>query len=362
MNAARDLLADVRSHRRITPAEAMELGQVSDLTRLASAAHAMRLRHNPDRVVTYVIGRNINYTNVCWMRCKFCAFYRVPGSADGYVLSREELVGKVREMIEAGGIEVLLQGGLNPALGIEWYEDLFRALKAEFGRQGLILHALSPAEIIYIARRARLTVAECLSRLREAGLDSIPGGGAEILTENVRQAIAPLKTTADEWIGCMREAHRLGIPSTATMMYGSVDTWGDRVEHLARIRDLQDETGGFTAFILWPFQPDGTELGGRRTGAFDYLHTLAVSRIFLDNIPHIQASWVTMGPRVAQISLSYGADDFGSTMMEENVVSAAGCTFRVGPDEIERLIRAAGYEPSRRTTRYERLGPAPSQV
>jgi cyclic dehypoxanthinyl futalosine synthase len=346
-------LARALAGERLSRNDALGLADCHDLTALAAAAHRMRLRHNPNRVVTYVVGRNVNYTNVCWMRCKFCAFYRVPGSEDGYVLSREDIFGKVREMVASGGVELLLQGGLNPALGIEWYEDLFRALKAEFGEAGLILHALSPAEIIYIARRARLSVRQCLMRLRAAGLDSIPGGGAEILTEEVRLQIAPLKTSADAWLGCMRDAHLLGIPTTATMMYGSVETWEDRVEHLMRVRELQDETGGFTAFILWPFQPDGTELGGPRTGAHDYLRALAVSRLVLDNVPHFQASWVTQGPRIAQISLGYGADDFGSTMMEENVVSAAGCTFKVGAEEIERLIVAAGYTPQRRNTRYE---------
>lgn len=340
---------------RLDVRDALELTQVPDLTILASAAHRVRLRHNPDRVVTYVVGRNINYTNVCWVRCRFCAFYRTPGSAEGYVLSYEEILRKVREMVEAGGIEILLQGGLNPRLRIEWFEDLFRAIKREYGRDGVILHALSPAELLYIARISRLSLQECLQRLRAAGLDSIPGGGAEVLTDKVRQAIAPLKTTADGWLDCMRSAHRLGIPTTATMMFGSVDTWQDRIEHLLRLRELQDETGGFTAFIPWSFQPDGTDLGGQRAGAHEYLKTLAISRIVLDNIPHFQASWVTQGARVAQISLHYGADDFGSTMMEENVVSAAGCAFVLGIEEIERVIRAAGYVPCRRTTQYKRL-------
>lgn len=355
-------LARAASGGRITPDEALHLAARYEPGPSAWAAHRVRLRLNPDPIVTYVVGRNINYTNVCWMRCRFCAFYRPPGSPESYVLTREELTRKVREMIEAGGVEALLQGGLNPALGIDWYEDLFRALKREFGASGLILHALSPSEIIYIAKRSRLGLRECMERLRDAGLDSIPGGGAEVLTDRVRREIAPLKTPADAWLGCMREAHALGIPTTATMMYGSVDTWEDRVEHLTRIRELQDETGGFTAFIVWPFQPDGTELGGKRTGAFEYLKTLAVSRLFLDNVPHFQASWVTQGPSIAQIALSYGADDFGSTMMEENVVSAAGCTFRLGVEEIERLIEGAGYDPCRRTTRYERLAPRQTRV
>lgn len=341
---------------RLSASDALALTACHDLTALGACADRARRRHNPDKVVTYVVGRNVNYTNVCWVRCRFCAFYREPGSAEGYVLTRDELMSKVREMVDEGGVELLLQGGLNPALDLAWYESLFRDLKSEFGPSGLILHALSPAEVIYIARRSRLSVSDTLSRLKAAGLDSIPGGGAEILTERVRKEIAPLKNGADEWLDCMRQAHRLGIPTTATMMYGSADTWADRVEHLMRIRDLQDETGGFTAFILWPFQPDGTELGGTRTGACDYLRTLAISRLALDNVPHFQVSWVTQGPRVGQIALGYGADDFGSTMMEENVVSAAGCTYRIGAREIERLIRTAGYEPRRRNTRYEPVG------
>ena len=359
-----DVLGRAWSGERLGADDLLELGTFRDLTALAACADRMRQRCNPDPIVTYVIGRNVNYTNVCWVRCRFCAFYREPGNAEGYVLSRDELRSKVREMVDQGGVELLMQGGLNPALDLAWYESLFRDLKTEFGSSGLVLHALSPAEVIYIARRARLSVAETLQRLKAAGLDSMPGGGAEILTERVRQEIAPLKTGADAWLDCMRQAHRLGIPTTATMMYGSVDTWEDRGEHLLRIRDLQDETGGFTAFILWPFQPDGTELGlqvggagATRSGAYDYLRTLAISRLALDNVRHFQVSWVTQGPHIAQIALRYGADDFGSTMMEENVVSAAGCTFRLGAREIERLIKSAGYEPRRRNTRYELIAP-----
>jgi cyclic dehypoxanthinyl futalosine synthase len=295
----------------------------------------------------------VNYTNVCWVRCKFCAFYRVPGSDGGYVLPLEAILQKIEEMVDVGGTEVLLQGGLNPSLKIDWFEELFRAVKRGFADKTVTLHALSPAEAIYIARISRLTLPETLDRLRAAGLDSMPGGGAEILTDRVRREISPHKDTADEWIDCMRVAHGLGIRTTATMMYGSIDTWEDRVEHLMRIRDLQDETSGFTAFIPWSFQPDGTELGGSRASAVDYLRTVAVSRLALDNVPHMQASWVTQGPRVAQIALGYGLDDFGSTMMEENVVSAAGCRFTMPIDELERQIRAAGYEPIRRDTQYE---------
>lgn len=326
-----------------------------NLPELGELANHVRRRLNPDDVVTYIVGRNVNYTNVCWVRCKFCAFYRVPGHDEGYTLSREAIFEKIRQMVELGGIEILMQGGLNPKLKIEWYEDLFRAIKAEFGAYGVILHALSPAELIYIARISRISQEEMFHRLKEAGLDSVPGGGAEILTDRVRTEIAPFKDTADEWLDCMRTAHRCGIRSTVTMMYGSVDTWEDRLEHLMRVRELQDETGGFTAFIPWSFQPDGTELEGERASAFDYLRTVTVSRLVLDNIPHMQASWVTQGPKVAQVALEFGLDDFGSTMMEENVVSSAGCAFTMPIEEIERLIKDAGYQPMRRTTQYERL-------
>lgn len=337
---------------RLTADDLLVLWSCNDLTLLAQGGDAIRRRKNPDRRVTYIIGRNINYTNVCWVRCSFCAFYRVPGSHDGYVLSTEEILRKIQEMVDLEGIEVLLQGGLNPRLRIEWFEDLFRTVKDVFGTRGVLLHALSPAEVRYLARISRISLEECLVRLREAGMDSMPGGGAEILTDRVRNAISPLKDTASEWLDCMRTAHAVGMPTTVTMMYGSVDTVEDRVEHLVRVRSLQDETGGFTAFIPWSYQPDGTELGGHRAGAHEYLKTVAISRMALDNIPHVQASWVTQGPRIAQISLDYGCDDFGSTMMEENVVSAAGCTFALSVEEIERVIRAAGYEPRRRTTQY----------
>jgi cyclic dehypoxanthinyl futalosine synthase len=350
-----DLGEKVLQGERLSWDDGARLFQCHDLPLLAALAHHVRQRLHPGDMVTYILGRNVNYTNVCWVRCKFCAFYRVPGHDEGYVLPLEEILAKVEQMVAVGGIEILLQGGLNPRLRIDYYEGLFRAVKERFGAAGVILHALSPAEIIYVARISKLTLADCVSRLRAAGLDSIPGGGAEILTDRVRQEIAPLKDTADEWLECMRAAHRLGVRSTATMMYGSVDTWEDRLEHLMRVRALQDETGGFTAFIPWSFQPDGTELKGERASAFDYLRTVAVSRLILDNVANLQASWVTQGPKVAQIALRYGLNDFGSTMMEENVVSSAGCAFTMPIDEIERLICAAGFRPARRTTQYQLL-------
>jgi cyclic dehypoxanthinyl futalosine synthase len=277
----------------------------------------------------------------------------VPGDEGGYVLPKVVIFQKIQEMVDMGGVELLMQGGLNPKLKIDYYEDLLSSIRARFPT--VILHALSPTEIIYIKNLNKLTMEETLLRLKAAGLHSVPGGGAEMLTERVRQVIAPYKDRADEWLGCMRAAHRVGLRSSATMMYGSVDTIEDRVEHLLKLRALQDETGGFTAFIAWNYQPDGTELGGTRASAFDYMRTIAISRVMLDNFPNVQASWVTQGPRIGQLSLRYGVNDFGSTMMEENVVSSAGCVFTVRIEEIERLIRDAGYEPRRRNTRYELL-------
>ena len=351
-----DIADKVYAGERITDADALRLFEHKNVIDLAELADLVRRRKHPDNTVTYIIGRNINYTNVCYVRCRFCNFYRIPGAEGGYVLPREEMFQKIQEMVDVGGIEILMQGGLNPKLKIEWYEELFRAIMERFPT--VILHALSPAEIIYIKKLNKLTMEETLTRLKAAGLHSVPGGGAEVLTDRVREWIAPYKDTAEEWLDCMRVAHKVGLRSSATMMYGSVDTVEDRVEHLRKLRELQDESlalspTAFTAFIAWNYQPDGTELGGTRASAFDYMRTIAISRIYLDNFPNIQASWVTQGPRVGQLSLRYGVNDFGSTMMEENVVSTAGCVFTVPLEEIERLITDAGYDVRRRNTRYE---------
>jgi len=351
-----DIADKVYAGERITDEDALRLFVHKNVIDLAELADLVRRRKHPDNTVTYIIGRNINYTNVCYVRCRFCNFYRIPGAEGGYVLPREEIFQKIQEMVDVGGIEILMQGGLNPKLKIEWYEELFRAIMERFPT--VILHALSPAEIIYIKKLNKLTMEETLTRLKAAGLHSVPGGGAEVLTDRVREWIAPYKDTAEEWLDCMRVAHKVGLRSSATMMYGSVDTIEDRVEHLRKLRELQDESlalspTAFTAFIAWNYQPDGTELGGTRASAFDYMRTIAISRIYLDNFPNIQASWVTQGPRVGQLSLRYGVNDFGSTMMEENVVSTAGCVFTVPLEEIERLITDAGYDVRRRNTRYE---------
>ncbi len=346
-----DIADKVYSGERLTFDDGRRLFQHNNIVELAALADYVRWKKHPEPVVTYVVARNINYTNVCWVRCSFCNFYRVPGDEGGYVLSREVIYQKIQELVEVGGVEILMQGGLNPKLKIGWYEELLSDLRDRFPT--VIRHAFSPAELIYIKNISKLSMAETLTRLKNAGLSSIPGGGAEILTDRVRQHISRFKDTADEWIDCMRVAHQVGLPSTATMMYGSVDTIDDRVEHFMRLRDLQDETGGFTAFAAWNYQPDGTELGGTRAPAFDYLRTIAIARIMLDNFDNIQASWVTQGPRIGQLSLRYGVNDFGQTMMEENVVSQAGCVFAVPIEEMERLITDAGFTPLRRNTRYE---------
>lgn len=350
---------------RLSREDGVALLRCPDLNALSALADWKRNRMNDPDTVTYNIGRNINYTNVCWVRCKFCAFYRTPGHDEGYTLSTETILEKCRELVEAGGREVLLQGGLHPALKIEWYEDLLRAMKAA---HPVDIHGFSSTEINYIAHVSRLSLEETLVRLRDAGLDSIPGA-AEMVVDEVREAIAPYKEKSERWVELMRTAHRLGIPTTATMMYGTVDDATLRVEHMVRVRDLQDETGGFTAFIPWSFQPDGTELqaelGAAWTPAtsFDYLRTVAVARLMLDNVPHIQASWVTQGPRIAQVALKFGLDDFGSTMMEENVVSSAGTSFLMPIAEIQRIIADAGYRPQLRDTLYRPLpDPEPDSI
>jgi cyclic dehypoxanthinyl futalosine synthase len=343
----------VLAGERLTTEDGLTLFEVTNLPALAFLADTVRRRKRPEREVTYVIGRIVNYTNVCWVKCSFCAFYRLPGHHEGYVLSREEIFEKIQELVDHGGTEVLFQGGLNPALKIDYYEDTFQAIKERFP---VDIHGLSPAELIYLAKISNLSMRETLLRLKAAGLGSIPGGGAEILVEEVRQVISPLKDTVQEWLDCMLTAHQVGIPSSATMMFGSVETAEQRMEHFLRLRSLQDETRGFTAFVAWNFQPEGTALNGKRASAFDYLRTMAVARLMLDNFDNIQASWLTQGPKVAQIALHYGISDLGSTIFEERVVSAGGAKFMASREEIERVIRDAGYVPRVRNTRYEILG------
>jgi cyclic dehypoxanthinyl futalosine synthase len=354
MNIA-DLVAKVRNGGRLDRAEALELYLDAPTAMLGRLADQVRARRHPDRIVTYIIDRNVNYTNVCVARCNFCAFYRPVGSAEGYVLGFEEIFRKIDETIALGGGQLLLQGGHNPDLPLEWYEDLFRAVKAQY--QSFRLHALSPPEVIHISRLSRLPVPAVIDRLVAAGLDSIPGGGAEILVDRVRQLLNCYgKATADEWLDVMRHAHRAGLRTTATMMYGTVETMDERLEHLFRLREVQDETGGFTAFITWSYQPEHTELGGGEATGIDYLRTLAIARLVLDNFDNLQSSWVTQGGKVGQLSLAFGANDMGSVMIEENVVRAAGASYCMDEIEIVRNIENAGFVPKRRNMHYEILG------
>ena len=348
--------AKILEGERLSFADGVHLFREATPLQLSAWADLVRRSLHPENRVTYVIGRNINYTNVCWVQCKFCSFFRLPGAEGGYVLPQEAIFTKVRELVALDGTEILIQGGLNPALRVEYFEQIFRAIKANFP---VHIHGLSPAEIIYLAKISGLSERDCLIRLRGAGLDSIPGAGAEMLVDEVREQIAPHKDSAAAWLDLMRTAHQLGIPSTVTMMYGSVETVEQRVEHLVKVRALQDETGGFRAFIPWSFQPTGTHLPDvKPASGLDYLRTVAVSRLMLDNIPNIQASWLTQGPKIGQISLQYGVNDMGSTVIEENVVTAEGAIFMVPLAEIERLICDAGLTPARRNTRYEILAVA----
>jgi cyclic dehypoxanthinyl futalosine synthase len=356
--SAAEILDRALEGERITDDDAAELLRSRDLVSVGRAAHELRNRRSDPGVVTFIVDRNLNYSNICYTDCSFCAFYRRPGDArEGYVLPRPVIFKKIEETLALGGTAILMQGGHNPDLGIDWYEDLFRAIKA---RYPIHLHALSPSEIQHVARRARLTSSEALARLRDAGLDSLPGGGAEVLVDRVRKIISPKKTTSDEWLAIMRAAHRLGMSTTATMMWGHVETLEERVEHMRKIRDLQDETRGFRAFISWTFQRDGNRLDDlvpedTRPTSFDYLLTQAVSRIYLDNVPHIQSSWVTQGMKIGQVALGFGADDMGSVMIEENVVSAAGTTHRTTTDELVHLIKALGKTPVQRDTLYREV-------
>lgn len=345
----KNIIEKVTTGARISGDEGLALLREGDLYQLGMLADSIRRRKHPAPMVTYVIDRNINYTDICISACKFCAFYKAPEDDRGSLLSFAELGRKIEETKSLGGTQILLQGGLHPDKPLEYYEEMLRFIKGH----DIHIHGFSPPEVCHFATLSGLAVAEVLVRLREAGLDSIPGGGAEILSDRVRRETAPRKCSADEWIGVMEEAHHQGMRTTATMMFGHIETLEERIEHLQRVRDLQDRTGGFTAFIPWPFQPDNTVYAHLpKTTAFSYLKMLAFSRIFLDNIDNIQASWVTQGPKIAQISLFFGANDFGSTMIEENVVAAAGVSFRLTEEEIRRIVQGAGFEPRQRTMDY----------
>ncbi|MDA8234039.1 MAG: dehypoxanthine futalosine cyclase [Clostridia bacterium] len=344
------ILEKVVNGERLGLEEGVALLQSNELIPLGMAANLIRNRKHPEKTVTFVIDRNINYTNVCITKCRFCAFFRNEDHFDAYILSHEEIFSKIEETIAHGGTQILMQGGLHPKLSIDYYVDLLRAIKS---RYNIHIHSFSPPEIWHMAISSGLSLKEVLIRLQAAGLDSLPGGGAEILDNRVRHYISPLKITWEQWMEVMTTAHELGMKSTATMMFGSVETLEERVVHMLRVREVQERTGGFTAFIPWSFQPANTDLGGYTASGVEYLKTLAVARIMLDNVPNIQASWVTQGAKMAQVALSFGANDFGSTMLEENVVRAAGVTNRVPLDEIVGCIKDAGYRPAQRSTLYQ---------
>jgi len=342
---------------RLSPDDGLSLLRSNALLEVAAAADAVRQRLHPGNRVSYIIERNINYTNVCIANCSFCAFYRPPANAEGYVLPAEEIHRKAAETRELGGTGILLQGGHHPDLPLSFYEEMLRGLKEHVP---LHIHGFSPPELQHIARVSGEPLAEVIRRLRAAGLDSVPGGGAEILVDEVRQRIAPLKTTAGEWLDVMEEAHRQGLTTSGTMMMGCGESLEDRITHLERLRELQDRTGGFTAFIVWTFQtennPLGRRMGGREATAHEFLLTLATARIYLDNVPHFQASWLTQGLKMGQVALRFGADDMGSVMIEENVVSSAGSFHTTTGVDMERVIRDAGFVPVQRNNLYQPVG------
>ncbi|KAF0208767.1 MAG: cyclic dehypoxanthinyl futalosine synthase [Actinomycetota bacterium] len=346
---------------RLDAVQALALLRDADILQLAAAANAMRDRLHPEREATFIVDRNVNYTNVCVSGCRFCAFYRAEDAPDAYVLAPEDLYAKVEETLALEGTAILLQGGLHPTLGIEWYESMLRELKS---RYPIHVHGFGPPEMVHIAKISGISTREVLTLLRDAGLDSLPGGGAEILVDRVRSHVSPKKATSDQWLDVMREAHELDISTTATMMFGGTETLEERIEHLVRVREVQDAAVagghvGFRAFIPWSFQPGNTDLEGEQGGVaasgWEYLRTLAVSRLFLDNVANIQASWVTQGPKIGQVALVFGANDMGSTMIEENVVAAAGTRFMLAREELIRLIGDAGFRPVQRDTLYREV-------
>ncbi len=350
LNPITDKLAQ---HRRINGAEALYLLENANLLQLGELANHQRTQRHLEPFVTYVVDRNINYTNVCVSGCRFCAFYRRPGDAEGYVISKDTLRSKIEETLDLGGTQILLQGGMNPDLDLDYYLDLLLFIKQNFP---IHIHGFSPPEIDYLTEKTGQPLDSILSALIAAGLDSIPGGGAEILVDDVRTRVSPGKCTAARWLEVMRTAHGLGLRTTATMMFGHLETRAQLVEHLLKIRTLQDETRGFTAFIPWTFQPDNTCIEVEKATPVEYLKVLALSRLVLDNVDNIQASWVTQGAKIAQTALAFGANDLGSTMIEENVVAAAGVQFRLPLTEMRRLIRSAGYQPRQRDCHYNLIG------
>jgi cyclic dehypoxanthinyl futalosine synthase len=346
------ILQNIVTGKRLSPEEAVVLFGEGDLLGLANAADDVRRGKHPEGIVTFLIDRNINYTNICQNQCSFCAFFRRKGHPEAYVLSQDEIEKKVAETIDLSGTQVMLQGGINPDLKLNFYKNMFSELKKKFR---IRVHSLSPPEVVHIAESEDMAIADVLRELMKAGLDSLPGGGAEILVDSVRRRISPRKISSAQWLGVMEEAHKQGIKTTATMMFGTGETVEDRITHLAKIRDLQDKTGGFMSFISWTFQPRNTALGGRSVSSIEYLRMLSISRLFLDNFPNVQGSWVTQGRDIGQMCLSFGANDLGSIMIEENVVRAAGISHRITVDEMVDLIRKAGKTPAQRDTEFNLL-------
>lgn len=348
----RDILDKAIAGERLSSEEGVKLLESNDLAAIGSAADQVARRLHPENHRTYNIDRNINYTNVCTAVCHFCAFYRGPKSDEGYVLSTEQVLEKIEETVALGGNQILMQGGLHPKFKLTWYEDLLRSIKGRFPEVNV--HGFSPPEFHHFTKVNNLSIEEVLSRLKAAGLGSIPGGGAEILVDRVRDELTRGKVMTDDWLNVMRVWHEMGGKSTATMMFGHVETLEERIEHMQRLRDLQDETGGFTAFICWTFQPDNTTLSHiPAAGSFEYLKTQAVSRLFLDNIPNIQSSWVTQGLKVGQLAMLFGANDMGSLMIEENVVAEAGTVHYLSLDQIREAIEELGFEPRQRDVFYD---------
>jgi cyclic dehypoxanthinyl futalosine synthase len=360
-NAIQKILDSVTDGHRLSRADAIQLLESNCLASIGKAANAVTAKLHPEPYRTYNIDRNINYTNICTAVCDFCAFYRGPKDPEGYVLDRNILLKKIEETVAIGGDQILLQGGMHPTLPLEWYEDLLRDIKSQYPEVNV--HGFSPPELFHLTKVTKLPLLEILERLAAAGLGSLPGGGGEILVDRVRKAMTRGKVMSDDWLDVNRKWHSLGGRSTATMMYGHIETLAERIEHLDRLRELQDETGGFTAFICWSFQPDNTEMAHiPPTGSFEYLKTQAVARLYLDNIPNIQSSWVTQGRDIGQLALLFGANDMGSLMLEENVVSAAGTVHHLTLDQMRSAISELGWEPRRRNVFYELVDSRSDQV
>lgn len=334
---------------RYTEKQGIEMLTSGDPIALGREANAIREKLFGN-TVTFIVDRNINYTNVCKNECKFCAFFRRKESKDAYLLTIEEILQKVQETVEAGGTQVMIQGGLYPDLGLEYYENMLRSIREKF--PSIVIHSFTATEIQYFAQQAGISIEDCLKRLQYAGLSSLPGGGAEILVDEVRKRVSPKKIMTEDWLHVMETAHKIGMESTATMVIGFGETMSQRIEHMEKIRQLQDKTGGFRAFISWTFQPGNTELGGEKTSGWDYMRNLAVSRLYMDNIPHIQGSWVTQGERIGQLTLGFGGDDLGSIMLEENVVRAAGTAYEMSINKMVDMIKGAGREAAQRDTKY----------